>query len=101
MTPSASTVRNAVGSPLSSQQVLDREFLEMRAQILHLAASFDRIQRSGQPDADPDKLQQLRRGLEILLSDSPQRAAAVQLLFSRPYHQDWPAQLGVPVSRKA
>ena len=90
----------AVGSPMSAQQVLDREFLEIRARILKIAASLDRIERSAEPPADPARMALIRAGLELLLKDSPERAKNVQLLFSLPYQPDWPTMLGVPVAQK-
>jgi hypothetical protein len=86
---------------MPAQQVLEREFLEMRARILKLAASLDRIQRSPTPEADSARMDQLRQGVEILLSDSPDRAQRVQMLFSLPYNPAWPADLDVPVGKKS
>jgi len=94
------TQQTPVGSPLSAHQVLEREFLEMRARILKLAASLDRIQRSSSPEADTARMGQLRDGVSILLSDSPDRARQVQMLFSLPYNPAWPADLNVPVVKK-
>ena len=69
----------------AAQPVLERHFLEMRARCLSLAADLDRIQRAtGQGQllpADP-RLAQLRDAIRILISDSPDRAQQVQLIFS-------------------
>lgn len=89
-----------VGSPMSAQQVLDREFLEVRARILKIAATLDRIDRSEGPAADAARMEQIRKGLHILLSDAPDRARQVQMLFSLPYRNDWPQQLGVPLENR-
>ena len=98
--PAAPSTVAPVGSPMSAHQVLDREFLEIRARILKIAASLDRIDRSALPPADPARMALIREGLELLLKDSPDRAKNVQLLFSLPYSPDWPAALGVPVGKK-
>lgn len=82
-------------SPLSAAAVLNREFLELRAKVLELAASLDRLQRADGTVADDARLAKLRRGLEILLSEQPDRAERIQLLFSRPYSEDWPTALQV------
>ncbi len=83
-----------MASPTSSPTVVDREFLEMRAKILELAASFDRIDREGLSQDHP-RYQQLRKAIEILLQDSGSRAEQVQMLFSRVYEQDWRQQFGI------
>ncbi len=73
----------------TAADVLDREFLEVRAKILQVAAALDRIDRaSGDVQTDPRR-QQIQRGLETLLASGDGRAEAIQLGFSRPYEQDW------------
>ena len=94
------TTPKPVGSPMTAQQILDREFLEVRARILKIAATLDRIDRSSAPPADADRTELIRQGLHLLLSDAPDRARQVQLLFSLPYRTDWPQQLGVPLEKK-
>lgn len=89
----------AVSLPLTAPDVLNREFLELRAKILELAASFDRLDRaSGEVGEDP-RLAKLRKGVEILLSSAPERAERVQLLFSRSYAEDWRTALKVDDGR--
>lgn len=78
-----------MSSPLNASQTIDREFLAMRAKVLELAASFDRIQRSegnGKGDARWKKLEQ---GIRILLEHEEGRAERVQLHFSREYKDNW------------
>jgi hypothetical protein len=86
---------------MTAPAVLNREFLELRAKILELAASLDRLDRAEGVVSDDARLTKLRRGLEILLSDDPDRAERIQLLFSRPYHEDWPTALQVPEMQSA
>lgn len=75
--------------PMTSKQVLDREFLEIRAKILEVAASFDRLDRSeGSLDGDP-RLSLIDEALSVLASDQEDRAEQIQLLFSRHYEDDW------------
>lgn len=81
--------------PLDAAEVLNREFLEIRARLLHLAASLDRLDRAeGSVTSDP-RLAKIREGLEILGGDEPDRAERIQLLFSRPYDSNWVQSLGV------
>jgi len=74
---------------MNSKQILDREFLEIRAKILQIAASLDRIDRADGDVEEDEKLELLRKGILILMSDSPDRAEQVQLLFSREYDESW------------
>lgn len=86
--------------PLSAEAVLNREFFELRARVLELAASLDRLDRAhGDVAADP-RMEKLKRGIELLLSPDADRAERVQLLFSRPYNEDWPTALQVPNARR-
>ncbi len=79
--------------PLDASEVLNREFLEIRARLLHLAASLDRLDRAEGSVAGDDRLEKIRQGLALLASDDADRAEKIQLLFSRPYDEDWMASL--------
>jgi hypothetical protein len=77
-----------MSKPLTASEILDREFLELRAKILQVAAAFDRLDRAeGDVDCD-SRLNLLREGIDILSSPN-ERAEQFQLLFSRPYEDDW------------
>lgn len=75
--------------PMTARETLDREFLELRAQLLNLAASFDRIDRGDGSVADDPRLERLREAVSIVGSSSPDRAARLQQLFSRQFHDNW------------
>ena len=78
--------------PMTSNQVLEREFLEIRAKILELAASFDRLDRAdGSVLGDP-RLSLVQEALSVLSSTHKDRAEQIQLLFSRHYEDDWQAK---------
>ncbi|MEZ6120311.1 MAG: hypothetical protein R3C28_27580 [Pirellulaceae bacterium] len=79
---------------MPASQVLDREFLQLRAKILELAASFDRLDR-GAPLPEDTRLNLLHQGIQIVLSDEPHRAERLQRLFSREYDPNWKSNLGV------
>jgi hypothetical protein len=84
-----------MSSPLTATATLEREFLAMRAKILELAASLDRIQRSeGEGDA---RLNKLKQALQILLSEQEGRAERVQLHFSREYCETWRESFGLSI----
>jgi hypothetical protein len=77
--------------PQTAGDVLDRHFLELRCEILNLAAALDRIERCDGFEAvagDP-RLAQLAEGLQILGSTGTNRAERVQLLFSDEYRPGW------------
>jgi hypothetical protein len=68
----------------TAAQTLDRYYLEMRWRTLSLAADLDRVGRNegaAQVNGDP-RLNKLRDAFKVLLSDSPNRAEQVQLIFS-------------------
>ena len=82
-------------TPMPAADVLDREFLEIRAKMLQIAASFDRIDRGeGTVEGDP-RIALYHEALEVLLSDHPNRAEKIQLIFSRQYDESWRENLGV------
>lgn len=64
----------------TAAETLDHHFLEMRWRCLSLAADLDRVQRAGGL-ADP-RITKLRDALKALLSEEPDRAARVQMIFS-------------------
>ena len=75
-----------------AQIVLDREFLEIRAKILQLAAALDRIDRSDEPNPSDLRIKRIRAGLEVLVGDHSRRAEQVQMIFSREYDPQWKNQ---------
>ncbi|MCH7988528.1 MAG: hypothetical protein IID46_05165 [Planctomycetes bacterium] len=80
---------------MTAPDVLDREFLEIRAKILELAASFDRFDRGdGSVAADP-RITLVQNALQILQRDSTDRAEEIQMLFSRQYDENWRKTYGV------
>ena len=84
-----------MAASLTAAEIIDREFLEIRAKILELAASFDRLDRAdGSVDGDP-RMSLLAEALQVISGDQRERAEQVQLLFSRQYEDDWREQFGV------
>jgi len=60
-----------------------REFLGIRCRLIELAASLDRIDRAGDLVPDEPQWSQIRHSLEILGANAPNRAAQVQMVFSK------------------
>jgi hypothetical protein len=86
-------------TPLPAADVLDREFLSLRAELLQLAASLDRIQRAaGSADLRDPRLNQIRQALDILGRGELNRAEQIQRAFSLPYQSDWRERLGIATS---
>ena len=81
--------------PMPAPEVLDREFLEIRAKILEVAASLDRLDRGEGDIRSDDRYQQLCQGIEILKESDVDRAERVQTLFSLPYDPQWRADFGI------
>lgn len=75
-------------TPLNAQQAMDAYFLEARSKLLDLAAIFDRIDRGTGEMRDP-RWEKLRTATELLRTACPDRAVAIQELFSLPYDPDW------------
>lgn len=76
---------------MNARELLDRHYLEVRARLLEVAATLDRIQRAADGDEGDPRLQQIRQAIDLLQSDSADRAEQIQLLFSLNYDPDWRA----------
>ncbi len=75
--------------PTAAPDLFEREFLGIRARLLELAATLDRIDRAEGRTSDDPRHKLIRQSLEVLLSPATDRAEQVQLLFSREYDDDW------------
>jgi len=73
----------------TAQQVLDAEFLVLRAKVLEIAASMDRVDRAATSQLDELKIQTLNAAIETLLRPGPNRAEQIQILFSNAYDDKW------------
>ncbi|MGD9856255.1 MAG: hypothetical protein AB7U20_15025 [Planctomycetaceae bacterium] len=76
---------------MTANAVLERHFLELRCEILNLAAALDRIERAEDDSTTSRDVrwQQLQQGLDILTTAGTDRAERVQLLFSDDYQAGW------------
>ena len=73
----------------AAADVLDREFLAMRAKLIVLAAALDRIGRAEGDVSNDTRLAMIRESLDVLGSDANNRAEQIQMLFSLPYQEGW------------
>ncbi|MGC3972060.1 MAG: hypothetical protein QM775_33375 [Pirellulales bacterium] len=87
--------------PMSAPDLLTRDFLEVRAKILELAACLDRFQRAEGTLAGDPRMQRIEQGLAALqgaarLEDGePTRAEQVQQIFSLPYDDGLRTKWGI------
>ena len=72
-----------------SAEVLEQEFLPIRAKILEVAAALDRLDRGTGSLASDTRRAQIQAAIQILLRPEDDRAEQVQLIFSRQYKDDW------------
>ena len=82
----------------NAEQVVEQEFLQVRAKILEIAAFLDRLDpqdAQGISSVNADRLKLLRAGCELLLDADSDKAARLQLLFSRKYDEQWRQAMGV------
>jgi len=82
-------------TPMTAPAVLDREFLEMRAKILELAASFDRLDRGDGSVSEDPRMKRIDEALQVLQRPGADRAEQIQLIFSREYDEEWRKRYGV------
>jgi hypothetical protein len=73
----------------SLTDVFEQEFLPIRAKLLEVAASLDRLDRTSGSITSESRLGQIRAAIEVLLRPDDDRAEQVQLIFSRPFEDDW------------
>jgi hypothetical protein len=80
---------------LSAREVLDREFLPLRAKLLEIGAMLDRMDRADGSISDDARLEKIRRGISLLNTNCEDRAEQLQLLFSLPYDPQWKKKFGI------
>ena len=84
-----------MSNPRKSAEVLDQEFLPVRAKILEVAAALDRLDRAGGSVEKDSRREQMQAAIQALLRTEDDRAEQIQLLFSRQYKDDWREKFGV------
>lgn len=83
----------------TADAVLEESFLQVRAKLLEIGATLDRLDRCGGAGelsgANSQKRALLDQAVEIVRSEQPDRAERLQQLFSREYQQDWRQKFGI------
>jgi hypothetical protein len=69
--------------------VFEQEFLPIRAKLLEIAASLDRFGRADGRATDDPRWHRIHAAISTLLLPNDDRAEQIQLIFSRPYEDDW------------
>jgi hypothetical protein len=82
-----------MSSSRTVRQVFDQEFLPVRAKLLEVAASLDRIDRAEGSLANDPRRTQVQAAIQVLLRPEDDRAEQLQLIFSQPYDHDWQEKL--------
>ena len=77
---------------MNSNEIMDREFLVIRAKLLEVGAALDRLERAEGDVSNDNRLQLIRDAIELVASDNSHRAERIQLLFSREYDESWQEQ---------
>jgi hypothetical protein len=69
--------------------VFDQEFLPIRAKLLEVAAALDRFGRADGNAINDPRWHSIHAAINTLLLPDNDRAEQIQLIFSRPYEDDW------------
>jgi hypothetical protein len=81
--------------PIDAPELLNQEFLEIRARLLQVAAALDRLDRADGDVSRDKRRTDLDRAIRVLLETNSDRAARLQMIFSLPYDRDWKTTLGL------
>jgi hypothetical protein len=77
----------------SSIDVFEQEFLPIRAKLLEVAAALDRLDRASGSLESESRRAQVKAAIQVLLRPEEDRAEQIQLIFSRPFEDDWRVKL--------
>jgi len=73
----------------NASDVFEQEFLPIRAKILEVAAELDRLDRASGSVKNDQRRLQVQAAIQALVRPDDNRAEQVQLIFSRPYEEEW------------
>ncbi len=80
----------------NTSEVFDQEFLPIRAKLLEIASALDRLDRASGSVAAESRRMQIHAAIQVLLRPEDDRAEHIQLIFSRPYEDDWRETFQMP-----
>jgi hypothetical protein len=87
--------------PLDAAELLNNEFLEIRALLLQVAAALDRLDRATGDVSRDKRRADLDQAIRVLLEAGTGRAEQLQRVFSLAYDQDWKKTFGLANGRPA
>jgi hypothetical protein len=88
-----------MAASVAASEVLNREFLEIRARVLEVAAALDRIDRAAGSVKTDQRSARIEHALAALAEDGPGRAERVQMIFSLPYQDGWRGDFAIDQRR--
>ena len=71
-----------MGNVNQATEILQREFLGIRARLIDIAATLDRIERAQDEPMEDPRLDKICQGIAVLGTDTPNRTEQIQLIFS-------------------
>jgi len=89
----------AMNSPSDASDVLDAELLGVRAKLLEIAGTLDRLNRAEGSVEDDPRITRIRAALEVLQAPQSDRAERIQLIFSLVYNDQWRESYRLDTSR--
>jgi len=81
--------------PIDALEILNREFLGIRAKLLEVAASIDRMTRADGSVEDDPRWHQLLDAMKLIREEKSERAEKMQMFFSLPYEETWQKDFGM------
>jgi hypothetical protein len=90
--PSRHSLAPTMSNSRTAGAVFEQELLPIRAKLLEIAAALDRIDRSVGTISSDRRRTQVQAAIQVLLRPEDDRAEQIQLIFSRPYNEDWQEQ---------
>jgi hypothetical protein len=81
-----------ITSPLTAAEVLEREFLTIRAKILEVGALLDRLDRAEGDVGNDPRCERIQRAIAVLSQPDTPRAEQIQMIFSLPFEDNWQEQ---------
>ena len=80
---------------MQSTPVIEQEFLPLRAKLLEIGAALDRLERANALTEREPRVVKIRAAIDALLGSGGDRAEQIQLVFSRPFEDDWREVFGL------
>lgn len=80
----------------TASEILEDQFLDVRSQLISIAATLDRIDGAGTVEGtNRQQADLLSQAIQILGDGKSDRCKRLQSLFSLPYDPDWRTKFGI------